>query len=90
MSLMMLMMMLKLFKEIFGFTPVKLTDILINITKKEDNKMIIDHIKIKKKISFEQDEYGQYVIQPGHKRDDLLDTVKVIQQFNETIQPYPT
>ena len=90
MSLMMLMMMLKLFKEIFGFTPVKLTDILINITKKEDNKMIIDHIKIKKKIFFEQDEYGQYVIQPGHKRDDLLDTVKVIQQFNETIQPYLT
>ena len=52
MSLMMLMMMLKLFKEIFGFTPVKLTDILINITKKEDNKMIIDHIKIKKKKFF--------------------------------------
>ena len=90
MSLIMLMMMLKLFKEIFGFTPVKLKDILINITKKEDNKMIIDHIKIEKNKIFEQDEYSQYVIQPGHKRDDLLDTVKVVQQFNETIQPYLT
>ena len=83
-------MMPKLFKEIFGFTPVILKDILINITKKEDNKMIIDHIKIKKNKIFEQDEYSQYVIQPGHKRDDLLDTVKVVQQFNETIQPYLT
>ena len=39
---------------------------------------------------FEQDEYNQYVIQPAHKRDDLLDTVKVIQQFNEIIQLYLT
>ena len=76
-----------LFKEIFGFTPVKLADILINTTKKEDNKTIIDHIEIRKDKIFEQDEYSQYVIQPAHKRDDLLDTVKVIQQFNKTIQP---
>ena len=79
-----------LFKEIFGFTPVKLADILINTTKKEDNKTIIDHIEIRKDKIFEQDEYSQYVIQPAHKRDDLLDTVKVIQQFNKTIQPYLT
>ena len=79
-----------LFKEIFGFTAVKLADILINTTKKEDNKMIIDHIEIKKDKIFEQDDYSQYVIQLAHKRDDLLDTVKVIQQFNKTIQPYLT
>ena len=41
--------------------------------------MIIDHIEIKKDKIFEQDEYSQYVIQPAHKCDDLLDTVKVIQ-----------
>ena len=79
-----------LFKEIFGFTAVKLADILINTTKKEDNKMIIDHIEIKKDKIFEQDEYSQYVIQPAYKRDDLLDTVKVIKQLNETLQLYLT
>ena len=52
--------------------------------------MIIDHIKIKKDKIFEQDDHSQYVIQLAHKRDDLLDTVKVIQQFNKTIQPYLT
>ena len=79
-----------LFTEIFGFTSVELADKLINVTSKEDNQMIIDHIKIKRDKIFKQDECSQYVIQPGHKRDDLLDTVKVILEFNETIQPYLT
>ena len=78
-----------LFKEIFGLTSVELADKLINVTSKEDNQMIIDHIEIKRDKIFEQ-VYGQYVIQPPHKRTDLLDTVKVIQQFNKTIQPYLT
>ena len=52
--------------------------------------MIIDHIEIKKDKIFEQDDYSQYVIQPAYERVDLLDTVKVIQQFNETIQLYLT
>ena len=52
--------------------------------------MIIDHIETKKDKIFEQDEYSQYLIQPAHKRYDLLDTIKVIQQFNKTIQPYLT
>ena len=48
--------------------------------------MIIDHIEIKRDKSFEQ-VYGQYVIQPPHKRTDLLDTVKVLLDFldNSTI-----
>ena len=79
-----------LFKEIFGFTSVKLADKLINTTSKEENQMLIDHIEIKRDKIFEQDKYSKPVIQPPHKRDDLLDTVKVIQQFNETIQPYLT
>ena len=79
-----------LFKKIFSFTPVKIADIRINTTKKEDSQMIIDHIEIKKYKFFEQDKHRQYVIQPAHKRDDLLDTIKVIQQFNKTIQPYLT
>ena len=51
--------------------------------------MLIDHIEIKRDKIFEQ-KYSQFVIQLAHKRDDLLDTVKVIQQFNKTIQPYLT
>ena len=78
-----------LFKEIFGFTSVELPDKLINTTSKEDNQMFIDHIEIKKGKIFEQ-VYGQQVIQPAYKRGDLADTVKVILDFNKTIQPYLT
>ena len=78
-----------LFKEIFGLTSVKLTDKLINTTSKEENQMLIDHIEIKKDTLFER-EYSKFVIQPPHKRTDLLDTVEVILKFNETIQPYLT
>ena len=79
-----------LFKEIFGFKSVELADKLINVTSKEDNQMLIDHIEIKKDKIFEQDKYSKPIIQPPHKRDDLLDTIKVILQFNKTIQPYLT
>ena len=79
-----------LFKEIFGFKSVELVDKLINTTSKEDNQMLTDHIEIKRDKMFEQDKYSKPVIQPPHKRDDLLDTVKVILEFNKTIQPYLT
>ena len=78
-----------LFTEIFGFTSVELADKLINTTSKEDNQMLIDHIEIKRDKIYEQVN-GQYVIQPPHKRTHLLDTVKVILDFNKTIQPYLT
>ena len=78
-----------LFKEIFGLTSVELADKLINITSEEENQMLIDHIEIKRDKLFEQ-EYGKFVIQPPHKRANLLDTVKVILEFNKTIQPYLT
>ena len=75
-----------LFKEIFGFTSVKLADKLINTTSKEENQMLVNDIEINRDKIFEQDKYSKPVIQPPHKRDDLLDTVKVILKFNETIQ----
>ena len=71
-----------LFKEIFDFPSVELANKIINITGKEDNLLLIDHIKIKRDKILEQDE--------SHKRSDLLDTVKVTLEFNETIQPYLT
>ena len=79
-----------LFKEIFGFTSVELADKLINTTSKEENQMLINDIEMNRDKIFEQDEYSKFVIQQTHKRDDLLDTVKFILQFNKTIQPYLT
>ena len=71
-----------LFTKIFGLTSVELADKLINATSKEENQVLIDLIETNKdKI---------YVIQPAHKRSDLLDAVEVILKFNETIQSYLT
>ena len=35
---------------------------------------------------FEQDEFNKFLIQSAHKRGDFLDPIKIILQFNETIQ----
>ena len=56
------------------------------MTRKEENQMFINDIKINRDTIFEKDKYGQFVIQPILKCDDLLDTVKVTLKFNETIQ----
>ena len=77
-----------LFKELFGHTSVELVDKLINTTSKEENQMLINNIKENEDKLFEQDEFSKIVIEPAHIRCDLRDAVKVILQFNETIQPY--
>ena len=74
-----------LFTEIFGFTSVELADKLINTTSKEENQMLINDIEINRDKIFEQDKYGKFVIQPPHKRTDLLDTVEVILEFNKQL-----
>ena len=74
-----------LFKEIFGFTSVKLADKLINTTSKEENQMLINDIEKNKDKIFEQDEYSKFVIQPAYKRGDFLDNVKIILKFNEVL-----
>ena len=48
--------------------------------------MHINDVETNRDKIFEQ-EYGKFVIQPAHKRTDLVDTVKVILEFNKTIQP---
>ena len=49
---------------------------LINAISKEDNQVLIDLIETNKYKIYEQ-VYGQYVIQPAHKRADLLDALKL-------------
>ena len=55
-----------LFKEIFGFTSVKLADKLINTTSKEENQMLVNDIEINRDKIFEQDEYSKFVVQPSN------------------------
>ena len=52
--------------------------------------MLTNDIETNRDKSFEQDEFSKFVIEPAHKRGYLLDTVKAILKFNETIQPYLT
>ena len=50
--------------------------------------MFINDIKKDEDKIFEEDEYGKSVTKTPHKCGDLLDVVKIILEFNETIQPY--
>ena len=79
-----------LFEKIFGLASVELVGKLINRTSKEDNQMLINLIETNKDKIFEEDKFSISIIQPLHKHGDLLDAVKVILEFNETIQPYLT
>ena len=51
--------------------------------------MLVNDIEINRDKIFEQDKFSN-VIKLAHERSDLLDTVKAILKFNETVQPYLT
>ena len=73
----------KLFKQIFGHTLIKLADQLINKTDKEENQIIVKNIEKCKDKLLEIDGFNDWVIQPNSQRIDLLDTIKLILNFNE-------
>ena len=73
----------KLFKQIFGHTPIKLADKLINTTNKEENQIIINSINKNKDKLYEMDENYDWVIQPNSQRINLLDTIELFLNFNE-------
>ena len=75
-----------LFGEVFGHTFVTLANKLINATSKEENQIIINGIKKNKDKIYEQDDFNNFIIQPGYKRGDLTDATKLILEFNELIQ----
>ena len=75
-----------LFKEIFGHTFVALADKLIKTTSKEEYQIIINDIKKNKDKIYEQHDFNNFVIQPGYKRRDLLNAVKIIIDYNEVIK----
>ena len=75
----------QLFEKIFGHTFAALVDKLINTIGEEENKIIIDDIKKNRDKIYKQDEYSKFVIQPPYKDDHLLNTIKIILNFNELL-----
>ena len=75
----------KLFEQIFGHTLIKLADKLMNTTNKEENQIIVKNINKNNKL-FEQDDFGDWVIQPSDQHINLKDSIDLILNFNETIQ----
>ena len=55
----------KLFKQIFGHTPIKLADKLINTTNKEENQIIVKNINKNENKLLEKDNFNDWVIQPS-------------------------
>ena len=76
----------QLFEEIFGHKYVALADKLLNTTSKEENQIFINDIKKNKDKIYEQDDSSNYVIQRINKRNELINAVDVILNFNEIIQ----
>ena len=76
----------KLFEQIFCDTLIKLADKLINTTDKEENQIIVKNIEKNKDKLFKQDEFYDWVIQPSDQHINLIDSIDLILNFNETIQ----
>ena len=76
----------KLFEQIFGHALIKLADKLINTTNKEENQIIVKNIEKSKDKLLEMDDFNDWVIRPNSQRISLPDTIKLIPDFNETIQ----
>ena len=76
----------KLFEQMFGHTLIKLADKLINATNKEENQIIVKSIEKNKDKLLEMDDFGDWVIQSNSQCIDLRDTIKLILNFNKTIQ----
>ena len=76
----------KLFEQIFGHTLIKLADKLISATNKSENQIIVKNLSENKEKLYKQDDYYNFVIQPNSRRIDLIAAIKIILNFNETIQ----
>ena len=75
----------KLFEQVFDHTFIKLANKLINTKNKEENQMIVNNTKENKEKLFKKDKTHDYVIQPATRRVNLIHTIKLILDFNETI-----
>ena len=76
----------KIFEQIFGYTLTKLADKLINTSNKEQNQIIVKNINENKEKLYEMGPLHDWVIQPNRRHIDLIDAIKLILDFNKTIQ----
>ena len=75
----------KLFETIFDHKLETLANKLRNTTNKEEYQIIVNNINKNKDKLYEQDDFGDWVIQPSYLCIDLKDAI--ILDFNEeTIQ----
>ena len=72
------------------YTLIKLADKLINTINKEGNQIIVKNVETNKDKFYKKDEFNDCVTQPNDQHINLLDTIKLILKFNETIQSYLT
>ena len=75
----------KLFETIFEHTLEKLANKLINTSNKEEDQIIVNNINKNKDKLYEQDDLGDWVIQPSDLRIDLKDAIDLILDFNEEV-----
>ena len=76
----------QLFEKIFGHTYVAIADKLLNTTSKKENQIFINDIKKNRDKIHQQDNFNNYIIQPSYKRNDLIDAINIILNFNEISQ----
>ena len=76
----------KLFDQIFGHQLIKLANKLTNSKNKEENQIIVNNINKYRNKLYEKDDFCDWMIQPNSRRIDLIDAIKLILNFNETIQ----
>ena len=75
-----------MFEEIFGHTLIKLTNkLIINPTNKEKNQIIVKSIN-KNKDKIHEHKRCDWVIQRSDRHINLIDAIRLILDFNETIQ----
>ena len=75
----------KLFERMFGHKYETLANKLINTTNKEENQLIVKNNGKNKEKLYEEDDSYNYVIQPCEWRVELIDAIKLILDFNKTI-----
>ena len=76
----------KLFEQLFGHALETLANKLMNTTNKEENQIIVKNINKNKDKLYEMDSPSNFLIQPNDQRINLIDAIKLILDFNETIQ----
>ena len=75
-----------LLEQIFDHKFETLANKLINTTNKEENQIIVKNIEKNKDKLFKQDEFYDWVIQPSDQHINLIDSIDLILNFNETIE----